>query len=469
MRSLCARCALAFYACASIDRQDGVCRGQVEQIEDCSKKLERALGAGAAKDWDHLVIDTAALNLAIADCRGLDWNSEHGASLLETAQVIWKLRSALKESDWSKVESTISAASEIHRAQPELASAQQKLGFRTSVLNLLDQLKPAIESLDLDRLQEVLPLADKFKVGDHQKTSLAIPLVTETIAKARNLYEKGASIRARLTDALGALDFERVKGALDEAVAFGLGTELVRESSEWVRCMDGLSDQLSRAMSNGAMSEYDRDSIQVVPLQEAIANAASAPRGLHLELTVAHSKAQIMLRLRRALKADDWTAVEHALQDMNKLGELGPSVGAEVMRCHGMLAHRQAVVLCQAQLSEAVTSVNEEQLASTTKEAYRLRIRELAPMVTACADALRQLELAEQMSERIRSLVDRLTKAAAVHDVETIASLLGPAAEMRFNGPVIQQARSLLEGVQPMFEQLKQALETELSGPLFTP
>jgi hypothetical protein len=427
------------------------------------------LDAGAAKGWDHLVIDASSLELAIANCRGLDWNSEHGASLLETAQVIWELRSALKENDWSKVESTLVAASEIHHAHPELASAQAQLDFRKSVLNLLDHLKPAIESLDLDRLQEILPLADKLKVGDDQKASLAIPLVTETIAKARQLYETGTSIRAQLTTALSRLDFEVVKGVLNEAVSFGLDTALVRESSEWVRCMDGLSAQFSNAMSNGAMCEYDRDSIQVTPLREAIEIAESALRGLHRELTVIHSKAQIMLRLRQALKADDWVAVEHALKDMSPLGELGPAVGAEVMRCHGMLAHRQAVVLCQSQLSEAVASVNEEQLASTTKEAYRLRIRELAPMVTACADALRQLELAEQMSERIRTLVDRLTKAAAVHDVETIASLLDAAAEMRFNGPVIQQARSLLEGVQPMFEQLKQALVTELSGPLFTP
>jgi hypothetical protein len=80
-----------------------------------------------------------------------------------------------------------------------------------------------------------------------------------------------------------------------------------------------------------------------------------------------------------------------------------------------------------------------------------------------------KLEQAEQMSERIRNLVDRLTKAAEIHDVDTIASLLDTAAEMRFNGQVIQQARSLMEGVQPMFAQLKAALVSELSGPLFTP
>lgn len=176
-----------------------------------------------------------------------------------------------------------------------------------------------------------------------------------------------------------------------------------------------------------------------------------------------------MLRLRQALKADDWAALEHALKDTHILSDLGPAVGAEVMRCHGMLTHRQAVVLCQSQLSDAVTSVNEELLASTMKEAYRLRIRELAPVVTACAEALRHLEQAEQMSERIRNLVDRLTKAAEIHDVDTIASLLDTAAEMRFNGQVIQQARSLMEGVQPMFAQLKAALVSELSGPLFTP
>jgi hypothetical protein len=422
------------------------------------------LSVGAAKDWDHSSIDTAALDLAISNSRGLEWNSEHGASLLETAQVIAQLRSALKETDWSNVESILSAASERHRGHPELASAAAKLAFRKSVLGVLDQLKPAIESLDLDRLEAILPLADGLNVGDDQKASLAIPLVSETFANARQLYEKGTSIRAQLSNGIDTLDFEAVKSALDAAGAFGLDTVLVRESSAWVRYMDSLSPQFSHAMSNGAMSEYDRDSIQVTPLGEAIANAESAPRGLHHELAAIHAKAQILLRLRQALKADDWAAVENALKDMHVLGDLGPAIGAEVMRCHGMLAHRQAVVLCQSQLSDAVTSVNEELLASRMKEAYRLRIRELAPVVTACAEALRHLEQAEQMSERVRNLVDRLAKASEVHDVDTIASLLDTAAAMRFNGPVIQQARSLMEGMQPMFEQLKAALVTELSG-----
>ena len=445
------------------------CRLQLAQVQDAGKKLEDALSVGAAKDWDHSIIVTTALDLAISNCRGLEWNSEHGTSLLETAQVILKLRSALKETDWSNVESILSAASERHRGHPELASAAAKLAFRKSVLGVLDQLNPAIESLDLDRLEAILPHADGLNVSDDQKASLAIPLVSETFANARQLYEKGTSIRAQLSNGIDTLDFDEVKPALDKAVAFGLDTVLVRESLAWVQCMNSLSAEFAHVMSNGAMSEYDRDSIQVTPLGQAISNAELAPRGLHRELTAVHAKAQIMLRLRQALKADDWAAVEHALKDTHMLSDLGPAVGAEVMRCHGMLTHRQAVVLCQSQLSDAVTSVNEELLASTMKEAYRLRIRELAPVVTACGEALMKLEQAEQMSERIRNLVDRLTKAAEIHDVDTIASLLDTAAEMRFNGQVIQQARSLMEGVQPMFAQLKAALVSELSGPLFTP
>jgi hypothetical protein len=54
------------------------------------------------------------------------------------------------------------------------------------------------------------------------------------------------------------------------------------------------------------------------------------------------------------------------------------------------MGYWQQVVLCQAQLLEAATfgsgDICTRGAACTTKEAYRLRIRELAPMITACAD-----------------------------------------------------------------------------------
>jgi hypothetical protein len=435
-----------------------VCRRQYDEIEECNKKLEHALNVGAVYSWDHRVIETALLDSAIATAKELEWNSPRGTHLLETATIICDVRIALKESDWPKVEIGLYAAKKLHLEHPELASARGKINFRNSVSHILEQLKPAIESLDLNMLHTLLSLADELKIGPDHKASLALASVTETIWHAREVYEKGHSIRVRLADALSSGDLDWVKAMLSEAAAFGLETPEVMEAWNWVQTMTSLNARFTGALLHGGMTDYNRDAIDVMSLLGVIADASSAPLGLDPGLTLTFRKAQAILRLRQALKSDDWVAAARAADDACLVDPT--TVGVEVLYAQERLRHRQAVARCESQLMEGLSAVDEQQLADGLKEASRLRIRELAAQCSACAKALEPVDWAELMSERITTVLGRLAKAVEVQDTEALAALVLVADDMRLNNKAVESAKALLSRLRPLFESLVAALAT---------
>ena len=434
------------------------CRRQYDEIEECNKNLEHALNAGAVYSWDHRSIETALLDSAIANARELEWNSPRGTHLLEAATIIRDMRLALKENNWSKVEIGLYAANKLHLDHPELVSAKGKVSFRNSVSHILEQLKPAVESLDLNMLHTLLSLADELKIGPDHKASLALASVTETIWHAREVYEKGHSIRVRLADALASGDLDWVKAMLNEAAAFGLETPEVIEAWSWVQTMTSLHARFAGALLRGGMVDYNRDAIDVASLLDVIADAASAPLGLDPGLTLTFRKAQAILRLRQALKSDDWEAASRAVDDACVVDPT--TVGAEVLYAQERLRHRQSVARCESQLMEGLNAVDERELAQGLKEASRLRIRELATLCSACAKAVEPVDWAELMSERIKTVLDRLAKAVEVQDAEAIATLIGVADDMRFSNRAVEAAKALLERLRPLFDGLMAALAT---------
>ena len=138
---------------------------------------------------------------------------------------------------WWQVELVLYAAEQLAVEIPEIAAARNKTVYRTSVQDVVSQLKLAVDDVDLEALHTLLTLADDLHVTVDKKTWLSLDGVSETLWHARTVYDKASEINARVLDASATNDIVRLRAALLDAAAFGMQNDATRSAqmrlSEW--------------------------------------------------------------------------------------------------------------------------------------------------------------------------------------------------------------------------------------------
>lgn len=133
------------------------------------QELYVALASGGLDPDVDSTVHTRQLSDAIEQGRALSTNSVEGRVLLEKAEVILQLRTAVAASKWEDVQVALQKAGTLEIARPEVQAARDKLQQRKKVIDVAVKLRQAMEAADAELLRTYLQDAYRCEVSAGQE------------------------------------------------------------------------------------------------------------------------------------------------------------------------------------------------------------------------------------------------------------------------------------------------------------
>jgi hypothetical protein len=421
--------------------------------------LAQALARGAAKgpvgEMDVSEVDTAELDVAIAQASELGTRTEDAERLLLAAKAVRRLRSVLLSGNWQWVGSVLLEARQTKHIFPpvslkELQQAQDELDNKA----ILAQVNGA--------LRKGVPTGS---IGHVDPDSVDVAVLDEALGYARTLgvksTEASAAVAAaqlvrRLRVAVKANDWAEAKEALEGALKGRSLPPAAADELQFVRlCVDNwqVIQDLSIAAATGGpvgpLGDPDLRALRVDALDAAIALASRL--GCHtVEARRCLVSALIVRRLRSALLDGDHAFLAHVL------AEAAAEADAILPQCRAELAYARETLDfrgCMEDLARASAAQDETALVETLSRAQRLRLPDHPR-----AHVKQTLETATLILTRLQRCKASLAAGIRGMDAPGLVDALSMAAGMGFTHSLVEEGRRVLSRVQDMTDRAGAAL-----------
>jgi hypothetical protein len=421
--------------------------------------LAQALARGAAKgpvgEMDVSEVDTAELDVAIAQASELGTRTEDAERLLLAAKAVRRLRSVLLSGNWQWVGSVLLEARQTKHIFPpvslkELQQAQDELDNKA----ILAQINGA--------LRKGVPTGS---IGHVDPDSVDVAVLDEALGYARTLGVKSAEASAsvaaaqlirRLRVAVKANDWAEAKEVLEGGLKGRTLPPGAADELQFVRlCVDNWSviQDLTIASATGGpvgpLGDPDLRALKVDALDAAIALASRL--GCHtVEARRCLVSALIVRRLRSALLENDHAFLAHVL------AEAAAEADAILPQCRAELAYGRETLDFRAtmdDLARATSAQDETSLVEALSRAQRLRLAEHPR-----AHVKQTLETATLVLTRLQRCKASLAAGIRGMDAPGLVDALSMAGSMGFTHSLVEEGKRVLSRVQEMTDRASGAV-----------
>eukprot|EP00299_Pterocystis_sp_00344_P018957 c9441_g1_i1.p1 GENE.c9441_g1_i1~~c9441_g1_i1.p1 ORF type:complete len:1632 (+),score=497.05 c9441_g1_i1:1-4896(+) len=415
----------------SLGRKARARRGYSERLK-VQKKIKTAV-------LDSTARESAVINSLVHQIGELKMQNHRTKQLLELAKevsaVMTRVTATRAAFDVSGLDRALADAQKLQLADAVLNEARV---FKDKLQSLLKDVQKAIQSQDLDQLEQVTSLSRELNFTNE--------LVAQA-EKLRDRLQQELPLEATLKRSIATQNRFDVAEALRKADALGFHSPAVDEA----RLVLARLEEIEKIKAGLIAAITSRD-LEAMESNLTKAHSMKLPRDITIEqaeadVLVLRKEAQVLKVVRIAIQS-------RGLEQLNKAIELAAQNNVRHVDVQKAIDIREEVLMesgVTELLQKALKSRNRADLEGAIHKAEELGLHN------------EQVELAEELLEEIETtetILKSIEKAVTSGNMDELEKALATAYQVKIVGPKVTEAQQLLQDMREAVEAVKEGVTT---------